>query len=337
MKRCFLLAAAVVTITACSKSEAPQPATTNASAPTQSFKVAVIPQGSTHEFWKSIHAGAMKAASDAKAENIDVEIIWKGPMREDDREQQVQVVEGFLTQGVNGIVLAPFDKNALVRPVEEAKRAGIPTVVIDSGLESEDPISFVASNNHHGGELAAEEMSRLLGGKGRVLLLRYQQGVASTEAREKGFVDKIRTYPGIELTSSNQFAGATRETAKTAAENLLNRYGDDLDGMFTPNESSTAGALLALEDAGRAGKIRFIGFDSSESFVQAMRDGKLHGIVVQNPFRMGELGVKTLLDHLRGKPIEKRVDTGVTLITPANLDAAASQQLLRPPLDQYLK
>src|SRR5688500_6632518 len=338
MKRCFLLAA-VLTITACSKSEAPQPATTTAAAPAaaKSFRVAVIPQGSTHEFWKSIHAGAMKAAGDAKAENLDVEIIWKGPMREDDREQQVQVVEGFLTQGVSGIVLAPFDKNALVRPVEEAKRAGIPTVVIDSALESQDPISFVASNNHRGGELAAEEMARLLGGKGRVLLLRYQEGVASTEAREKGFVDKIRTYPGIELTSSNQFAGATRETAKTAAENLLNRFGDDLDGMFTPNESSTAGALLALEDAGRAGKIRFIGFDSSESFVQAIRAGKLHGIVVQNPFRMGELGVKTLLDHLRGKPIEKRVDTGVTLITPANLDTPESQQLLRPPLEQYLK
>jgi len=335
MTRRILLAAAIIAVVACTKTEASQP-TATAAAP-QSFKIAVIPQGSTHEFWKSIHAGAMKAAGDAKAENVDVEIIWKGPMREDDREQQVQVVEGFLTQQVSGIVLAPFDKNALVRPVEEAKRAGIPTVVIDSGLESEDPISFVASNNYHGGELAAEEMARLLGGKGRVLLLRYQEGVASTEQREKGFVDRIKTYPGIELTSSNQFAGATRDTAKTAAENLLNRFGDDLDGMFTPNESSTAGALLALEDAGRAGKIRFIGFDSSEIFVQAMRAGKLHGIVVQNPFRMGELGVKTLLDHLRGKPIEKRVDTGVTLITPGNLDAPESQQLLHPPLDQYLK
>ena len=335
MTRRILLAAAIIAVVACTKTEAPQP-TSTAAAP-QSFKIAVIPQGSTHEFWKSIHACAMKAAGDAKAENINIEIIWKGPMREDDREQQVQVVEGFLTQQVSGIVLAPFDKNALVRPVEEAKRAGIPTVVIDSGLESDDPISFVASNNYHGGELAAEEMNRLLGGKGRVLLLRYQEGVASTEQREKGFVDRIKTYPGIELTSSNQFAGATRDTAKTAAENLLNRFGDDLDGMFTPNESSTAGALLALEDAGRAGKIRFIGFDSSEIFVQAMRAGKLHGIVVQNPFRMGELGVKTLLDHLRGKPIEKRVDTGVTLITPGNLDAPESQQLLHPPLDQYLK
>src|SRR5262249_11183564 len=214
-------------------------------------------------------------------------------MREDDREQQVQVVEGFLTQGVSGIVLAPFDKNALVRPVEEAKRAGIPVVVIDSALASDDPVSFVASDNHHGGELAAAEMARRLGGKGKVLLLRYQEGVASTEARERGFVDRLRAdHPGIEIISSNQYAGATRDTAKAAAENLLNRFRNDIDGLFTPNESSPAGTLLALEDSGRAGKIRFIGFDASSVFVDAMRAGKLDGVVVQNPFRMGELGVK---------------------------------------------
>ncbi len=303
----------------------------------KSFTIAVIPQGSTHEFWKSIHAGAIKAARDYAPQTIHVDIVWKGPMREDDREQQVQVVEGFLTQRVNGIVLAPFDKNALVRPVEEATRARIPTVVIDSALESNDPISFVASNNYHGGELAAAEMSRLLNGKGKVLVLRYQEGVFSTEQREKGFVEKIKTLPGIQIISSNQYAGATRDTAKSATENLLNRYGDEIDGLFTPNESSTAGALLALEDAGKAGKIRFIGFDSSDIFVQAMRAGKLQGIVVQNPFRMGELGVKTLVDHLLGKPIQKRVDTGVTLITPANLETSESQQLLHPPLERYLK
>jgi ribose transport system substrate-binding protein len=297
----------------------------------KSFTIAVIPQGSTHEFWKSIHAGAMKASQDEAKNGIAVNIIWKGPMREDDREQQVQVVEGFVTQHVDGIVLAPFDKNALVRPVEEARRAGIPTVVIDSALESSDPISFVASNNYHGGELAADELGRLLGGKGKVLALRYQEGVFSTEQREKGFIERMKTaYPGIVLVSSNQFAGATRDTAKTAAENLLNRFGNDIDGMFTPNESSTAGALLALEDGGKAGKIRFIGFDSSDVFVKAMRDGKLHGIVVQNPFRMGELGVKTLVDHLLGKKIEKRVDTGVTLITPGNLDKPEAKKLLHP-------
>ncbi len=210
-------------------------------------------------------------------------------------------------------------------------------VVIDSALESLVPLSFVASDNHRGGELAADEMGRLLAGRGRVLVLRYQEGVASTEAREKGFVDEIRSaFSGIEIVSSNQYAGATRETARSAAENLLNRYGD-LDGVFTPNESSTAGMLLALEDLGRAGKIRFLGFDASDVFVSAMKAGELQGVVVQNPFRMGELGVKTLIDHLRGRNVEKRIDTGVALITPSSLDTGPAQLLLHPPLDRYLR
>ncbi len=212
--------------------------------PSREFKIAVIPQVATHEFWKSIHAGAVKASQDLKSEGINVTLLWKAPLREDDREQQVQVVEGFTSQGIQGIVLAPFDRRALVRPVEEAKRAGIPTVVVDSGLDTDQVVSFLASNNYHGGELAAEQMAKLLGGKGKVLLLRYQEGVASTEAREQGFVDTIKTHSGIELISSDQHSGATRDTAKTAAENLLNRFGSQIQGIFTPNESSTSGTLM---------------------------------------------------------------------------------------------
>ena len=303
----------------------------------KTFRIAVIPQGSTYDFWKSIHAGAVKASRDLAAAGTPVDVIWKGPLREDDREQQIQVVEGFITQRVDGIVIAPFDRNALARPVDEAASAGIPVVVIDTGVESPAPISLVASDNHHGGEIAADEMARLLHEKGKVILLRFQQGVASTEAREAGFEERMRAaHRGVEIVSSNQHAGATRDTAKTAAENLLNRYAD-VDGIFTPNESSTVGTLLALEDAGRAGKIRFIGFDTSPDFVPAMRAGKMDGIIVQNPFAMGELGVKTMVGHLKGEKVEKRIDTGVTLITPANVDAPASQKLLTPPLDEYLK
>jgi ribose transport system substrate-binding protein len=310
----LIVACSSLTLITCAKHETPPSSSSKANG-AKSFTVAVIPQGSTHEFWKSIHAGAMKAAGDLAKQHTAVKVIWQAPLREDDREQQVQIVESLTTQHVSGIVLAPFDKNALVRPVEEATRAGIPVVVIDSALESKDPISFVASDNHHGGELAGEEMARLLGGKGKVLLLRYQEGVFSTEQREKGFTDAIAKHPGIQLISSNQYAGATRDTAKSAAENLLNRYGNEIDGLFTPNESSTAGALLALEDAGKAGKIKFIGFDSSDIFTQAMHAGKLNAIVVQNPFRMGELGVKTLVAHLLGKRVPRRVDTGVRLVT----------------------
>jgi ribose transport system substrate-binding protein len=302
------------------------------------FPIAVIPKGTTHEFWKSIHAGALKAAREYSAEGIDVTVNWKGPLREDDREQQIQVVEGFLSQGIKGIVLAPLDDRALVRPVEEAARAGIPTVIIDSGLASDAIVSFVATDNLKGGELAAERMGKLLQGKGKVLLLRYQEGSASTREREEGFLRKLKSaYPAIELISSDQYAGPTRDTAKRASENLLNRYGNQIQGIFCPNESSAAGMLLALQDINKAGRLMFIGFDASQAFIDALRNNQMQGFVLQNPFNMGYLGVKTMVDHLRGQPVEKRVDTGVWLITPENLDDPQSQTLLHPPLDQYLK
>jgi ribose transport system substrate-binding protein len=300
--------------------------------------IAVIPKGTTHEFWKSIHAGANKAAGELSAQGTQIEVIWKGPLREDDREQQIQVVEGFTTQGVSGIVLAPLDNRALARPVEEAKRAGVPTVIIDSGLESDALVSFVATDNRKGGMLAADRLGQLLNGKGKVLLLRYAEGSASTSEREDGFLTQMKAkFPDIQLISTDQYAGATRDTAKRASENLLNRFGDEVQGIFTPNESSTAGMLSALQDIGKAGKVFFVGFDSSKSFIDAMRANQLNGLVVQNPFNMGYLGVRTMVDHLLGKPVEKLTDTGVTLVTPDNLDSSEIQTLLHPPLEQYLK
>src|SRR6185436_11340006 len=300
--------------------------------------IAVIPKGTTHEFWKSIHAGSNKAAQELTAQGTEVEVIWKGPLREDDREQQIQVVEGFTTQGVNGIVLAPLDDRALVRPVEDAKRATVPTVIIDSGLQTDSIVSFVATDNRKGGSLAADRLGELLNGKGKVLLLRYAEGSASTTEREEGFLTEIKAkFPGIELVSTDQYAGATRDTAKRASENLLNRFGDDVQGIFTPNESSTAGMLLALQDINKAGKVSFVGFDSSQAFIDAMNKGELHGIVVQNPFNMGYLGVKTMVDQLLGKTVEKKIDTGVMLVTKDNMESPEVKTLLHPPLDQYLK
>jgi ribose transport system substrate-binding protein len=221
----------------------------------------------------------------------------------------------------------------LTRPVEEAKRAGIPTVIIDSGLQSDQIVSFVATDNLKGGTLAADRLGELLGGKGKILMLRYQEGSASTEQREAGFMQEIKAkFPGIEVVSSNQFAGPTRDTAKAASENLLNRYGNDIQGIFTPNESSTTGMLLALQDMKLAGKVMFVGFDSSPSFVEAMRNKQMHGTVLQSPFNMGYLGVKTRVENLLGKPVEKRIDTGVALVTPDNLDDPKIKELLQPPV-----
>ncbi len=301
------------------------------------LSIGVIPKGTTHEFWNAIHAGAVKAERELNANGVKVTITWKGPLREDDREQQVQVVEGFLSQGVSGLVLAPLDEKALVRPVEEAKRAGIPTVVIDSGLASREIVSFVATDNVKGGELAADRMGTLLGGKGKVLLLRYQEGSASTTEREVGFLNRLKEkFPGITLISSDQYAGPTRDTGKRASENLLNRYANDIQGVFCVNESSTHGMLLALQDIGKAGKISFIGFDASQTFIDAIEAGQMHGLVVQNPMNMGYLGVLRMVDHLQGKPVDARIDTGVWMITKENLKEPATAELLHPPVERYL-
>jgi len=237
----------------------------------------------------------------------------------------------------SGASTMPLDARALVRPVEEATGSGIPVVIFDSALESKKIVSYVATDNLKGGRLAGEYMARLLNGKGKVLMLRYQEGSASTEAREQGFLEALKAFPGIELISSDQHAGPTRDTAKRASENLLNRYGTQVQGVFAVNESAAAGMLLALQDLGRAGKITFLGFDAHQSFLDAMKRGEMSGFVLQNPFEMGYQAVKTMVQHLQGKTVPAVVDTGVQVVTPENMDTPEMQRVLKPPIDEYLR
>jgi ribose transport system substrate-binding protein len=295
------------------------------------YQIAVIPKGTTHEFWKSIHAGAVRAARE-----LNVEVIWKGPQKEDDRAQQITVVEDFISRGVDGIVLAPLDDRALMRPVKDAAREKIPVVVIDSGLQGSDYISYVATDNYQGGVLGARRLGTLMNGKGRIFLIRYQEGSASTSQREAGFLDTAKKeFPGLELLVQDQYAGATTETAYQLAENLISRF-PDVEGIFAPNESSTFGVLRALQESGLAGKVKFVGFDSSPKLVQGLRDGHILGLVLQNPMKMGYLGVKTMVAYLRGESVAKVIDTGVIMVTPENMDDPETKALLQPDLTKYL-
>jgi ribose transport system substrate-binding protein len=295
----------------------------------------VIPKGTQHEFWKAVHAGAVKGGRE-----LGVEMIWKGPIREDDREAQVAEVENFISRGVSGIVLAPVDEKALRVPVSNATRSGIPVVIIDSALESEDQVSFVATDNLRGGRLAGERMVQALAGKGKVILLRHMEGSASTMAREKGFLEVMSENPGMEVVSSNQFGGTTAETAYRASENLLARFksgsGVGVEGIFCPNEGTAFGMLRALQDSGLAGKVIFVGFDSSEALVRGLEKGDIDSLVLQDPFNMGYLGVKTMVAHLRGEKVERRIDTGVNLATRENMNEPSIRELLRPELERWL-
>ncbi|MDQ2732501.1 MAG: substrate-binding domain-containing protein, partial [Armatimonadota bacterium] len=299
-----------------------------------SLRIAVIPKGTTHEYWKSIHAGALKAQKELAGHGQNVEIIWKGTEKEDDRNSQVDLVDNFVTQKVSGMVLAPLDEHALAQPIETASSKGIPVVVIDSGVDTDKYASFVATDNEKGGHLAGDRLAELLNKKGRVIMLRYEVNSASTELREKGFMDAISKYPGIKVVSQDQHAGSSPATAQEASENLLNRFKGGVDGIFTPNESSTVGMRQALIQAGLINKVKFVGFDASAILLDALQKKELQGLVVQNPFNMGYLGVMTDVDAINKKKVEKRIDTGVTLVTPENMNSPDNQELLHPPLSK---
>ncbi len=295
----------------------------------EKLQIAVIPKGATHEYWKSIHAGAERAAQE-----LGVEIIWKGPMKEDDRDDQISVVQDFVTRKVSGIVLAPLDDVALTQPVLDAQKANIPVVIIDSGLKNVKAVSFVATDNFKAGEMGGERLGQLLNGKGKVIMLRYAEGSASTTERENGFLEGIKKTPGIQVVSDNQYGGATVESAQKASENLLSRFAPggkpEIDGIFCCNESTAFGMLRALQDAKIAGKIKFVGFDSSDKLVQGLKDGQIDALVVQNPEKMGYTGVKMLVQSIKGQKVDEKIDTGATLVDMKNITTPDVAKLLAP-------
>lgn len=277
--------------------------------------IAVIPKGTTHAYWKSVEAGANKAGQE-----LGVNIVFKGPVQESDRAGQISIVEQFISQGTSGIVLAPLDEAALVKPVRSARDKKIPVVIIDSNIKATvgtDYAAYVATDNRKGGELAGQQMVKLLGGKGKVVMLRYQEGSASTDDREEGFLSVIKKAPGITVISENRYAGATAGEAKNAALNMVDKL-KEANGIFAPNESSALGMLLALRQTGIAGKVKFVGFDSSDPLMEGLNKGEINALVAQNPIKMGYEGVKTAVAAIKGEKFAPKIDTGVAVVTKSN-------------------
>jgi len=300
--------------------------------------VSVIPKGTSHVFWQSIHAGAVKAAKE-----LNIEVLWVGTAVEDDRQQQIMLVDNQVINQVDGIVLAPSDDVALFRPVKDAVKKGIPVIIIDSELKNAGDVltSFVATDNYKGGFIAGTKLCESLDGKGDVVMLRYAEGSASTEKRESGFMEAVKAFPEINVVSDEQRGGATKATAQAAAENLLLRFKDSdgnltVDGIYCVNESTTYGMLQALRRHRFAGKVRFIGFDSADALVEGMRNDEINGLIVQNPFKMGYESVTAMVRHLNGEAVEKRIDTGVTFVTKADIDRPDIKELLSPDIEKWL-
>lgn len=289
----------------------------------RALRIAVIPKGLVHQFWLTVKAGA-----EAAGKEFNASIIWKGPEKETDVPKQISIVEDMISLKVDAIVMAACDKKALVPRVEEALRAGIPVVTIDSGVESDLPVSFVATDNVAGAKAAAETLARLIGQEGKVGLLPFVLGAATSDMREQGFKEGLKAFPGIQLVAT-RYSDSDVAKGMAATEDMLTAN-PDLKGIFAANESGAMGAVQALEATGKAGQVKLVAFDAAEREIEALKAGTIQALIVQNPFRMGYEGVKAAVDCIQGKPVEKRIDTGVTVVTMENINEPDIQKLLYP-------
>jgi ribose transport system substrate-binding protein len=290
--------------------------------------IGVVPKGTSHVFWKSVKAGADRAGKE-----LGVEIKWDGPPDEKEINTQDRIIGDMINRGVNALVVAPVDKTALTTSLENARKK-MPVVVFDSGSDFKNYNAFVATDNYKGGQLAGEEMLRLIGdGKGiELAMVRYQAGSSSTMEREKGFLDVVKkARPDLKI-YDDQFAGSTGDEASKLMSNMLQAH-PGINAVYGSNESTTRGALGALEQAKKLGQVKFVGFDSSAELVDALDKGNIQALVLQDPVQMGYLSVKSAVAALRNQPVQKEQPITPVLVTQKNKDEPAIQKLLRPKLD----
>jgi ribose transport system substrate-binding protein len=296
----------------------------------QQPRIAVVPKATSHVFWQSVHAGANAAGRD-----LNVEVLWNSPAVETDFSRQIQIVDSMIAQHVDGIAVAASDRTALNASLDRAAQSGIPVTIFDSGVDSTNYMTFVATNNYEAGKMGARKLAELIGRKGRVAMVLHMPGSYSTMERERGFEDVIsKEFPAVRIVAK-QYGMSDRSKSMAAAENMLTAH-PHLDGMFCSTEPSSTGTSLALKERGLAGKVRFVAFDSADNMIEDLRAGVIDAMVVQDPFKIGYEAVKTLVDKLHGHPPPKQMDLSAQVVTKADLEKAEIHALLFPDLQKYL-
>jgi ribose transport system substrate-binding protein len=285
-------------------------------------RIAVIPKAVSHLFWVSVEKGAQAAGKE-----FNVEILWNGAASETDYARQIQIIDSMIAQHVDGIAIAAAERKALVGSVDRAMAAGIPVTVFDSGLDSTNYVSYVATDNVEAGRLAARKLAELIGNKGKIGVVLHVPGSASTLDREEGFNRTIeREFPNIKIVAQ-QFGMSDRARARAAAENILTAH-PDLDGLFASAEPSSVGAALAVKARELQEKVVLVAFDSSESMIEDLRSGAIDAMVVQDPERMGYEAVRTLIQKLDGKNPPKRLDLNAITVEKRDLGEEQVKRLL---------
>ncbi len=290
------------------------------------LRILVSPKGLSHSFWVTVKKGAEDAG---KAFGVDV--IWKGPAVETDIAGQIAILEDYINKKVDAIVLAACDTKALIPVVEKAHRAGIKVITIDSGLDSDVPLSFIATDNVAAAEKAADALASLIHQTGKVACIPFVPGAGTSIMRENGFKQGLKKYPNIQLVAV-QYSQSDVATAMNVMEDILTAH-PDLDGVFAANEAGTIGVVQALVARNKSGgKVKVVGFDAAKNEIDALKSGDVQALIVQNPYKMGYKGVEMAVAALHGKTIPKRIDTGVYVVTKDNFNTPEIQKLLGPML-----
>lgn len=290
----------------------------------RTINLVFIPKSSDQEFWKFMRDGADRAIQEIGS----ISLTWRGPAYNDDADSQISILKVYSRAGVDAIVIVPTDRSRLSEPIRQAAALGIKVIVVDSAVEGESYQNFITTDNYAAGQLAAQELSKRLHAQGRVALFRTVAGSASTDDRAQGFIDYLKQHAPKMSIVSDTWGGGSKGKLLNSALAVL-QSATPLDGVFAVNESASDGMLRALRSMNMAGKLRLIGFDSTDFLLDGLQKQEIDGLIVQDPRQMGYLAIKASVAAINGETSkEKTIHTPATMVTRDNVQKPEIKSLL---------
>ncbi len=297
-----------------------------APAPGRTIHLAVVPKSVGLQFWEQVHQGADCAASQLP----DVKITWNGVTDEADIVGQINMLQNYSARGLNGLVYAATDAQALAEVSQTAVNGGLKVVNVDSGTTPQPPqVPVVATDNVAAATKVADLLAQAIGPKGGdIAFVRFHQGSQTDTQREQGFKKGLKRHPELKLVAT-QSSQSDANVGLAVTENILTAH-PNLAGIFAANESGVVGAVEALRRVGKAHKVAVVGWDASPDEIDSLRLGIVSALVAQNPFRMGYQGVADVVAEIRDNAQPKSVDTGAVYATKENMDTPNVHAILFP-------
>lgn len=278
----------------------------------KTIQIALVAKALDSEWWQRVKSGAEEAARATPG----IKLAVLAPEREINIDQQASILEDQITKKVSALAVAPAGVSEILPLLDKAKAAGIPVIIFDTDVDWNSKLSFVGSDNREAGRLAGAHIVKVLGGKGRVAVIRGILGIRTHDERLAGFREAIAATPEITCVTV-QPANSERGMGMTVAENILTSH-PDLKAIFATNDQMALGALEAIAARNVAGKVAVVGVDATREAVTAVQSGKMSADISMHPEALGRGAVEAAIKAARGQAVEKRIDTGAALVTREN-------------------